>query len=94
MDADINQIIKSGETEIAKIRDAQERIVAENEAMREAIKEAQASLQWALSEINHVDISKPEYCDGVHAHADPSCPTCAKYQKANAALARLKPFLP
>ena len=84
MDADINQIIKSGETEIAKIRDAQERIVAENKAMRDAIKEAQSIIEdWQLFwRDNGGTLSSKAWADGF-ALGGPT----------TLALAKLKPFL-
>lgn len=50
------------------------------------IPELASALKWALSKVNHVDVTTPEWRDGVHAHAEPDCPICKQYQTAKQAL--------
>lgn len=79
---------------IAEISDRISRLYAENEALRDAIKEASIALDLADDEIDPPDTN----CS---CHINPPCNDCVDHSQARetkefikSALAKLKPFLP
>jgi hypothetical protein len=54
----------------------------------EIVRELTEALRWALTRVNHVDVTSPEYSRGVHRLSMPDCEICAKLKSANQALQR------